>query len=274
MAERSSWYRWDVVVPAAALLLMVAFAIVVPFFSPDPDATSLRSTLLPVLSPGHPLGTDALGRDMLARTAHGARVSLFVGLVSVMLCALIGGFLGMIAGYAGGKIDSVIMRIMDVFMAFPGLILALAIAAYLGPSVRNVIIAITVSRIPAFARLARANTLSVREREFVGASRIMGSSTIRTLVRHVGPNLLKPMATYGFLAVALAMIVEASLSFLGLGVRPPQATWGNMISEGRAELETAPHVVLVPGVALFVTILALNVLSDAWSERAFRSERP
>lgn len=253
----------SIVIPAGVLAVIVLAAIIGPWFLPDPDVTALRDRALGVGSPGHLLGTDALGRDLLARSLHGARISLFVGLVAVSLCMLIGGAFGVVAGYWGGFADTVVMRAMDMILAFPALVLALTISTYLGPSIRNVIIAIAFSRIPAYARLGRAVTLSLREREFVWGSKLLGARHRHVIVRHLVPNLVSPMLAYGLLAVGIAIIVEASLSFLGLGVRPPQASWGIMIAEGRADLERAPHIVLVPGAFLFATILSLNLLADA-----------
>lgn len=253
----------SILLPAFVLAAIVMSAIIGPFFTPDPTVNALRDSGLGIGSPGHVLGTDALGRDVLARVLHGARVSLFVGVVAVALCLLIGGALGVVAGFRGGWLDTGIMRLMDMILAFPGLVLALTIAAYLGPSLRNVIIAVTAFRIPAYARLARAVTLSLREREFVWGSKLMGAGDLQIMVRHILPNLVSPLLAYGLLSVGIAIIVEASLSFLGLGVRPPQPTWGIMIAEGRGDLEQSPHAVLVPGGFLFATILSLNMLADA-----------
>jgi peptide/nickel transport system permease protein len=270
------WLRWRsqlrmpplaIAIPAGILATIVIGAIVGPFFLPDPNATALREANQGIGTAGHILGTDALGRDILSRALHGARISLFVGVVAVGVCMVIGGAFGVVAGYRGGFTDTVVMRIMDTILAFPALVLALTISTYLGPSIRNVIIAIVVSRIPAYARLARATTLSLREREFVWGSKLLGSRDAVVMVRHIVPNLISPMLAYGLLAVGIAIIVEASLSFLGLGVRPPQASWGIMISEGRAELERAPHIALVPGAMLFATILSLNLLADAVRSR-------
>lgn len=266
------WFAWRpqfrlpsaaIAIPAAILALIVVSAIVGPFFLPDPDANALRESGLGLGAPGHLLGTDGLGRDVMSRALHGARISLFVGVVAVAVCMLVGGALGVVAGYRGGLTDTLVMRVMDMILAFPALVLALTISTYLGPSIRNVIIAVAFSRIPAYARLARAVTVSLREREFVWGSKLLGARDISIMVRHIVPNLVSPMLAYGLLGVGIAIIIEASLSFLGLGVRPPQASWGIMISEGRADLERSPHIALVPGAMLFATILSLNLLADA-----------
>ncbi|MCO8127782.1 ABC transporter permease [Acidimicrobiia bacterium EGI L10123] len=200
---------------------------------------------------------------MLARTLEGARISIFVGVASVALCLLIGGTLGITAGYWKGRIDAGIMRVMDMVLAFPTLILALAIAAFLGPSLRNVVVAISFSTLPHYARLARATTMSITQRDFVSSSALLGAPHRHILWRHIAPNTVSPLLTYALLAIGMAIIVEASLSFLGLGVQPPTPSWGSMIAEGRPHLQGAPHVALVPGAFLFMVILSLNLLADS-----------
>lgn len=246
------------------VLAVILFALAVgPLFLPDPNATQLTSARLPPLSDGHLFGTDNVGRDVLARALDGGRVSLLVGLAAVAIGFGIGGTFGMIAGYFGGRVDTVIMRLNDLLLAFPSLVLALTIAAYLGPSTRNVIIAIGFFTIPAHTRLARAATLSLVQRDFVLASKLMGAPAHHVLVRHVAANVFFPLLAYALLVVATSIVTEASLSFLGLGVTPPQASWGVMIADGRAELARAPHVVLLPGALLFATVLSFNLLGDA-----------
>lgn len=256
-----------VLVPGGVLAVILFALVVGPLFLPDPNATQLTAARLPPLSDGHLFGTDSVGRDVLARALDGGQVSLFVGFAAVAIGFGVGGTLGMIAGYFGGRVDTVIMRLNDLLLAFPSLVLALTIAAYLGPSTRNVIIAIGFFTIPAHTRLARAATMSLVQRDFVLASKLMGAAAHHVLLRHVAANVFFPLLAYALLVVATSIVTEASLSFLGLGVTPPQASWGVMIADGRAELARAPHVVLLPGALLFATVLSFNLLGDALRTR-------
>lgn len=274
---RSRWRgvrALELFIPAALLTVVVGASVLVPALGlPDPNRQDLRRTgrNLGLFSDGHLLGTDSLGRDLLSRALHGARVSLMVGLFAVVIGLTIGGLIGMIAGYKRGVVDTVLMRVIEMIMAFPALVLALTIAAYLGPSVRNVIIAISFFTIPAYARIARAATLSLREREFILSSELLGAKTPHVVFGHLAPNVVIPLLAYAFVAIGTAIIVEASLSFLGLGIRPPNPSWGIMIAQGRGELEEGPHQALVPGAFLFVTVLSLNLLGDAVRSRLNRS---
>lgn len=251
-----------VLIPGGVLGSIMLVLLIGPWFLPDPNATELTAARLGFFTDGHIAGTDSVGRDVLARTLDGGRVSLLVGVAAVAIGFTVGGTFGMIAGYFGGRIDTIIMRLNDLLLAFPSLVLALTIAAYLGPSTRNVIIAIGFFTIPAHTRLARAATMSLVQREFVLASKLMGSSARAVLTRHVMANVFFPLMAYAMLVVATSIVTEASLSFLGLGVTPPQASWGVMISDGRADLARAPQVVLVPGALLFATVLSFNLLGD------------
>lgn len=266
------WRRWteqlDLWLPAALVVGLVLAALVGPLFVSDPTAVSLGEARLPPGSPEHLLGTDSLGRDLLSRVLHGARVSLLVGVAAVLLGMVVGGTTGIIAGYWGGVVDTVLMRVIDVVLAFPALVLALAIASALGPSIRNLIVALAVFVIPAYARIARATTLSVRQRDYVTAARFLGLGAVTVVRRHVVPNVIPALVAYGFLVMGIAIIVEAALSFLGLGVRPPQPSWGVMIAEGRADMARSPHLVFVPGAFLFVAVLGVNLLGDALRRRA------
>ena len=210
----------------------------------------------------HFLGTDEIGRDVLSRIIYGSRVSLEVGIIAVGIALAFGVTFGVIAGYVGGKIATLIMRVMDSIQAFPSLILALAITAALGPSIRNAMIAIGVTSTPLIARLTRGQTLSVREREYVTAARVLGASPPRIVLKYVLPNVTSPIIVQATLLIASAIVTEASLSFLGVGVRPPTPSWGAMLRTGSQLLEHAPWLAFAPGVAIFVTVLAFNFVGD------------
>jgi peptide/nickel transport system permease protein len=210
----------------------------------------------------HPLGTDDLGRDILTRIIYGTRVSLQVGVIAVGIALMLGVTLGLLAGYTGGTIDDITMRIVDAIQAFPGLILALGITAALGPSIGNAMIAIGIVSTPAIARLTRAQVLSIREREFVHAAQVIGASPFAIVTRHIWPNVTAPIIVQATLLVASAILTEASLSFLGVGVRPPAPSWGSMLRTGSQYLEVAPWLAFAPGVAIFATVLAFNFVGD------------
>lgn len=248
------------------LLAVVAAAFagwIAPF---DPEAPDFINTLAPPTA-GHWLGTDDLGRDVLSRIIYGARASLFVGVLSVVAAAAVGTVLGLIAGYAAGLADTLIMRVMDVIFAFPSILLALAITAVLGPSLTNAVLAIAVVNLPIFARLARAQTLVVARLDYVEAARAMGSSHTRILRSTVLPNILAPVIVQGSLLFASAIITESYLSFLGLGVQPPTPTWGNMLRNAIGFMELAPWLAWFPGAAIFLTVLGCNLLGDGLRDR-------
>jgi peptide/nickel transport system permease protein len=242
------------------LLLCAATAdLIAPY---DPLKQNLVDSLMPP-SRAHLLGTDDLGRDVLSRVIYGSRISLQAGVISVGI-ALVGGVgLGLLAGYAGRGIDQIVMRVMDMILAFPTLVLALAITAAMGANLTNALIAIGIVSMPSFARLARAQTLGLRDIEFVEAARALGASAPWVVVRHILPSISAPLIIQASLGVAGAILAEASLSFLGLGTKPPAAAWGSMVSLGRGFLAMAPWMVFAPGGAIFLTVLGFNFLGDA-----------
>jgi peptide/nickel transport system permease protein len=241
---------------------IVAAAALAPLIAPWPP---LEQNLYEGLNaPGfaHPFGQDRLGRDILTRILYGARVSLFVGFTVVTISTVVGSIVGAVAGYYGGRIDNLIMRVTDVFLAFPGILLAIAVMAALGPSLTNVVIALCLMGWTGFARLARGQVLSMREREFVQAARAVGADDRRIILRHILPNILAPLTVEATFGVASAIIAEASLSFLGLGVQPPTPSWGAMLSEGRQFLLVAPHLTTFPGLAIMAAVMGVNFLGD------------
>lgn len=253
---------------AATALVSIALAVLAALAAPwlplpDPDAVETGSRLKPPGSPGHPLGTDEFGRDLVSRLIWGARVSLLAGVGTAGAAMVMGVSLGLFAGYYGGWVETVIMRLTDILMAFPFILLAIAIVAGLGPGLRNAMIAIAIVGFPIYARLVRGVVLTVREREFVEAARALGSPDRLILARHVAPHLFSPVVVAFSLDVGAKILTTAGLSFLGLGTQPPTADWGSMLATGRQFVILSPHVVLLPGFAIFVTVLALNLVGDA-----------
>lgn len=245
---------WLVLVFAVA-----ALASLLPLPSPT-DMDMLERRTLP--SAAHWLGTDGLGRDELARLIYGAQISLIVGICAPIIGLVIGGALGMLAGYFRGRFESLVVGSMDVLLAFPPLILALAVTAYLGQSILNLTCILGVLGIPAFMRVARATTLTLARREFVIAAQALGATHARILLRELLPNVMLPLLAFFLLGVAVTIVVEGALSFLGLGVPPPISSWGSMIGEGRESLEIAPRLAFLPAVAMFLTVLAFNLIGD------------
>lgn len=251
------------VVLSTSWLLAIAVLSVFASFLPisDPDELDLFS-MLATPSKDHLMGTDSLGRDIFSRVIYGGQISLFVGLGSVFIGVFFGSSLGIVAAYYRGRLDAFIMGAMNVMLSFPALILAVAIIGFLGASILNVIAAIGIVFIPAFARITRANTLLYRNKEFVLVARTMGASDSRILLKEIVPNLIGPVFSYSLVMFAVAILAESSLGFLGLSVPPPAPSWGSMISAERTNLETAIHTILMPGLAMFVTVIALNVLGE------------
>ena len=253
--------------PAAAaglvvITLFVGIAIFAPWIAPyDPIATSF-STVRKAPSALHWFGTDEIGRDVLSRIVFGARASLLAGVVSVLISLAVGVPVGLLAGYAGGTTDMLISRITDAMLACPFLILAIALAAFLGPSLTNAMIAIGISATPVFIRLTRGTTLAVKAEEFVLAARAIGNGPLRIAVRHVLPNIFAPLLVQATLAIAAAVIAEASLSFLGLGQQPPQPSWGSMLNVAKNYIDNAPWRAIWPGLSIFLLVLSFNLVGD------------
>jgi peptide/nickel transport system permease protein len=249
------------------VLIAVGAALVGPLLTPyDPAAQELARRLEgPTLA--HPFGLDELGRDILARILSGARISLLVGLAVVSVSSAVGMLLGSIAGYFGGRIDDVISRVIDVLMAFPGILLAIALVAVLGPSLTNVVLALSIIGWVGYARLVRGQTLRAREFDFVQAARALGAGSGRIILRHVLPTALPAVVVQATLGMAGAIIAEAALSFLGLGVQPPTPSWGTMLDAGRSHLFDAPHLTIFPGVAIALLVLGFNFLGDGLRDR-------
>ena len=241
------------------VVAVAVFADYLPLPSPtDMDMLERRAPF----SAEHWLGTDGLGRDELARLIYGARISLVVGVCAPVIGVVIGGALGMLAGYFRGRFESMVVGSMDVLLAFPPLILALAVTAFLGQSIFNLTLILGVLSVPAFMRVARAATLTLARREFVIAAQALGATHARILLRELLPNVMLPLLAFFLLGVAVIIVVEGSLSFLGLGVPPPISSWGSMIGEGRESLDVAPRLAFLPAAAMFLTVLSFNLVGD------------
>jgi peptide/nickel transport system permease protein len=259
--------RFPIRFGGAVCLVLVLAALFAPFIAPaDPTAIDLSARLASP-SAGHLLGSDALGRDILSRVIYGSRVSLEVGVITVAVSLVLGTAIGSVAGYRGGWADEVTMRVADVFLAFPGILLAIALTAVLGPSLTNVILALCVMGWVGYARIARGQVLLARELSYVEAARSLGCSPARVLARHVLPNVSAPLIVEATFGMATAIVAEAGLSFLGLGTQPPTPSWGAMLAEGREFILQAPHLTLWPGVAILLTVLGINLLGDGVRDR-------
>ena len=247
---------------ALLTLVLIVIAFAAPLLAPhDPNVQETARRLEPP-SKDHPLGLDDLGRDVLSRILWGARVSLRVGFSVVLLASLVGVTLGAIAGYFGGAADAAIMRVCDILLAFPGILLAIALVAVLGPSLNNVIIALAITAWVGYARLVRGQVLKVREMEYVTAAKALGAKSPRVIVLHVLPNVINPVIVLATLGLAGTILSEAALSFLGLGVQPPTPSWGAMLTAGRRYLGLANHLAIYPGVAIMLAVMGLNFLGD------------
>jgi peptide/nickel transport system permease protein len=270
--------RWDsflklnFCIPAAVLLLLVVAAIFAPQLAPyDPLHTSLTERLQPPVFAGgtnaHLLGTDKLGRDVLSRIIFGSRVSLSVSLVVILITASIGTALGILGGYLGGWVDGLLMRVTDISLAFPGIVIALLLAVTLGPSLTTVVLAVSLLGWAPYARLIRGEVLKLRNADFVLQARIMGCSPLRIMVTHIFPNIVNPLLILATLSVGLIILVESTLSYLGAGIPPPVATWGSMVSDGRSLIDTAWWISFFPGLAIGLVVLSGNFLGDWLRDR-------
>ena len=264
---RDAWRRlfasWNGRVGLLIILIALAMAIFAPIVNPyDPttDSNLAESRFPPSLD--HPFGTDRLGRDVLQRIVHGTRISLTIGFVVVLFTSVTGTTLGLIAGYFGKSFDTVIMRLMDILLAFPSILLAIAIVAVRGPGVFNTILAVAIVGVPGYARVVRSMVLSLRERDYVDAARMIGVSNSRIMFLHILPNSLSPIIVQMTLGVGGAILFAAALGVLGLGVQPPAPEWGAMISDGIPFLRQSPHLVFFPGMAIMLTVLGFNLLGD------------
>ncbi|MGJ3237271.1 MAG: ABC transporter permease [Anaerolineae bacterium] len=253
---------WNVMIGAVILIVIILLATFAPFITPyDPIIIDPLTGLKPP-SAEHIFGTDNFGRDVFARVLYGGRLSVQVGLISILISSTIGTLLGIISGYVGSWVDAVIMRLMDVLLAFPGILLALAIVAILGKSLPNVMIAVGISTIPTFTRIVRGSTLSLKQMDYIEAARALGCSHGRIMLRHILPNVITPIIVVATNGIAGAIIAGAALSFLGLGAQAPTPEWGIMLAEGRASLRSAHWVTTFPGVAIMITVLSINLLGD------------
>ncbi|MEM6428577.1 MAG: ABC transporter permease [Deinococcota bacterium] len=261
-----AWQRFKrrplALIAAAVIVLFIVVAIAAPWLAPFDPAQADFLSVRQAPSSKYLLGTDAVGRDVLSRVIFGARSSLIAGVISVVIALVFGVPLGLIAGYYRGFLDEAIMRFTDALLAFPFLILAVALAASLGPSLMNAMIAIGIATAPTFIRLTRGQVLSVQAEDYVQAAKALGTSDVRILIQHVLPNSLAPLLVQATLTIAQAIIAESSLSFLGLGVQPPTPSWGGMLNTARNFMSQAPWMAIYPGLSIYLTVLAFNLLGD------------
>lgn len=248
----------------AVFLVIAAVALTAPLYINYDEQVvrqDIASRLLPP-SEEHLLGTDSLGRDMLARLIYGARISITIGLVTAISALTIGGLIGAVAGFYGGRLDNIIMRIMDIFLSMPSILLAIAVIAALGSGIVNIMISVAISYIPIYARVIRSSVLSIRSREYIESARAIGTGDLRIICKHIIPNAIGPVIVQATLGVGEIIISAAGLSFLGLGIEPPLPEWGKMLSEGEAVIRTMPSQVVYPGLCIMITVLSLNLLGD------------
>ena len=262
--RRAAGHNLLATIGVVLVVLFVILALFAPWIAPqDPSAIDLPNRLNSA-SHSHWLGTDELGRDILSRVIYGARVSMFVGSCIVLTSLVLGLMIGSIAGYYGGWIDQFFnVVVMNAFLSFPGILIAIAFVAFRGPGIGNLVVALSISGWVGYARLVRGQVLAAREREFVEAARAIGASDWRIITRHILPNIIQPVVVQSAIGMAGAILAEATMSFLGLGVPPPTASWGSMLNDGRAHLFDAPHLVLFPALAVMLAVLSFNFIGDA-----------
>lgn len=260
---RVLWGRRSAAIGLVIVVAIVIGAVLAPWIAPhDPVQQRLLGRLRPPGAPAHPLGTDNFGRDVLSRLLFGSRISILVGVVSVAIAAGVGILFGLLGGYYGGVLDQWLMRLIDILMAFPVVLLAIAIVAFLGGGLLNLMLAVGISSVPPFARLVRSEVISQRGRDYVEAARALGAGHGRLMGRHILPNSMSAIVVLSTLRISTAILTESSLSFLGLGVGPPTPTWGNMVAEGTKFLQSAPWLSIVPGAAIMLMVLAFNLFGD------------
>lgn len=257
--RRNAMFILGLIIVLGVTLAAVFAPLIAPF---DPNELHLDA-ILKAPCAEFPLGTDRLGRDVLSRLLYGGRVSLWVGFVAVGISISIGALLGLVSGYFGGLVDEIVMRFVDIMLCFPSFFLILAVVAFLEPSLFNIMVVIGLTSWMGVARLVRAETLTLREREFVSAARLAGTSTWRIMTRHILPNAMAPVTISAILGIGGAILIESGLSFLGLGVQPPQASWGNMLMDGKSVIEEASWLSLFPGLAILITVLGYNLLGES-----------
>jgi peptide/nickel transport system permease protein len=255
-------HSWLATASAIFLLVIVALAVAASLLAPYPPDQQTLSARLDPPSRSHLMGTDDLGRDTLSRLLYGARVSLFIATTGTLGAVALGTLLGLVAGYFGGWIDEAIMRVIDVTLAFPGVLFAILIVSVLGPGLANLIIALIFFGAPTLSRIVRGSVLSLKQQEFVDASRAMGAGPGRILFRHILLNCTAPIIVYATLGVAISILIASGLGFLGLGAQPPTPEWGAMLSDARRQMRLSPYLIVFPGIAIFLTVLALNIIGD------------
>jgi len=261
---RSAQRNWLAIVGVVLVVIFVIFALFAPWIAPQDPARIELATRLSPPSLAHPCGTDELGRDILSRLIYGARISMLVGSSVVLGALFLGLVIGSIAGYYGGKVDRFVnVILMNAFLSFPGILIAISFVAFRGPGILNLILALCLGGWVGYARLVRAQVLAAREREYVEAARALGASDWRIITRHILPNIIQPVIVQAAIGMAGAVLAEATMSFLGLGVPPPTASWGSMLNDGRAHLFDAPHLVLFPAAAVMLAVLSFNFIGDA-----------
>jgi len=268
LRRRARDRRWPPTLPLVIVAALVLCGILAPLLAPhSPVEGSLGERLVPPLGmegskAGHPLGTDRLGRDTLSRLLYGARISLAVSVVGISLTGAVGSFIGLLAGFLGGWVDTLLMRLVDISLSLPGILIAVLLSVVFEPSFTNVIIVVVFLLWPSYARLVRGETLGLKQQEFVALARVAGCSSLTIMFRHIVPNLLPSILVLATLHVGYVIVLEAALSFLGVGIPPPTPSWGVMVADGRGLIEQAWWVSILPGIAILVTVLSLNILGD------------